>query len=123
MLRDQITLPGHGIEIHRDHFAGDTPDDVWLEVAGRNGWIVLSHDSKWHNEPVNLMAIKQWNVGAFYLWGGAAPKWHKLQLFARAFDRIVERANTTPKPFIYRIYQRGNMRQIALPYGVQMDLL
>lgn len=31
---------------HDDVFAQDTDDDVWLEAAGENDWVVLTRDDK-----------------------------------------------------------------------------
>ena len=36
-------------------------------------------------------AIMQYGIGVFYMWGSEAPRWQKLQCFAKAYDRIVEK--------------------------------
>jgi hypothetical protein len=33
---------GLTVERHADHFAHDTPDEVWLEAVGKRGWIALT---------------------------------------------------------------------------------
>lgn len=100
---------------HEQHFASDEEDDIWLSQVGQWGWTVIGHDSKYHQKPHELSAIKQYKIGCFYLWGGEATRWEKLKCFVRAYDRIIETEANTPKPFIYRITQRGVLRSVAIP--------
>ena len=100
---------------HQQHFAIDEPDDVWLPQVGQWGWTVIGHDSQHHSKPNEISAIKQYNIGCFYLWGCHAKRWQKMQCFARAYERIVEAEKTTPKPFIYIIGQMGKLQRITIP--------
>ena len=91
------------------------PDDKWLEIIGAKGWLVFSHDRKFHDDSAACLAIKQHNIGCFYLWGANVETWDKLRCFARNYDKIVAAAVSTPKPFIY--YATGNYRlnRVKLP--------
>ncbi|MBV9518288.1 MAG: hypothetical protein JO068_09215 [Hyphomicrobiales bacterium] len=45
--------PPFNVEFHhnpRNRFPHETPDDQWLEMAGKSGWIVFSHDRKFHRK-------------------------------------------------------------------------
>lgn len=103
------------VHYHEQHFAIDEKDDIWLSQVGQWGWTVIGHDSKYHQKPPELSAIKQYKIGCFYLWGSNATRWEKLKCFARAHDRITEAGANTPKPFIYRISHRGTLRSVPLP--------
>jgi hypothetical protein len=103
------------IQYHQQHFALDEQDDSWLNKVGQWGWTVIGHDSRYHQRPTELSAIKQYKMGCFYLWGANARRWEKFRCFARAYDRIVEAEANTPKPFIYRVTQRGVLRRVAIP--------
>lgn len=92
---------------HQQRFAMDSKDDEWMPVVGQNGWILIGHDAKHHLLPNELYAIKQYNLGCFYLWGGNATRWDKMRCFARAYGRIIDAIDLTPKPFIYRVTERG----------------
>jgi hypothetical protein len=88
-----LRLLGLTVEFQHDKkspFPATTPDDKWLSEVGRRGWLVFSHDRKFHLLPAELSAIKQHDVGCFYLWGANAKTWDKARVFARAFDSIVE---------------------------------
>lgn len=103
------------IEWHERHFAKDALDDQWLPVIGSWGWTVIGHDSSYHLNLSELAAIKQYGIGCFYLWGAEVTRWEKLQCFARAYGRIAEADATTPRPFIYKISQRGTLRAVPIP--------
>lgn len=102
------------VEYHIEHFPNDAPDDTWLPVVGSYGWTVISHDVKFHAEPNEISAIMQYRIGVFYLWGSQAPRWQKLQCFAKAYDRIVEKEASTIKPYIFRISRSGALTSIPL---------
>ena len=112
--------PPFTVEYHHDprskfKFRHDTPDDEWLSKVGAEGWIVLSHDRKWHNESSNVAAIKQHSIGCFYLWGAEAPTWEKLKCFVRGYDKIAGIVATTAKPFIYHLERNGRLARVPIP--------
>lgn len=46
---------GLTVERHEDHFTPDTPDETWLEAAGKRGWIALTHDRRIATNRMNAM--------------------------------------------------------------------
>lgn len=102
------------VEFHQKHFLANEPDDRWLPVVGQQGWTVIGHDSRYHLMPNELAAIKQYRIGCFYLWGAEATRWERMQVFARAYDRIVKLGSETPAPFIYRVDRKGLLRAVRL---------
>jgi predicted nuclease of predicted toxin-antitoxin system len=63
-LRKQFAeiLRSHGVTVerHADHYAPDTPDEEWLETAGRRGWIVLTHDRRMRYKPNERNAVMRY---------------------------------------------------------------
>lgn len=78
-------------------------DDEWLTIVGAKGWIVFSHDRKFHSDAPCVMAIKQHAIGCFYLTGGDFPLWDKFRIFAKNYKRIEEIVADRRRPFIYNI--------------------
>lgn len=101
------------IQLHDDHFAQDTPDDVWLAEVGRRGWIAMGQDYRYHRKDPERAAIRTHRVGVFYLWGANASQWEQLRVLAKAWDRI-EATSREPAPFIYRILKDGRLKAIAV---------
>ena len=98
-----------GIEWHQQHFDSDAPDDLWLPEVGTRGWVVLGFDWSYHLNQAELAAIRQHNVGVFYLWGAEARTWERMFCFARAYDRIVDLAASEAGPFIFRVRRTGSL--------------
>jgi PIN like domain len=112
--------PPFTVEYHHDpnnkfKFVQDTPDDEWLSKVGAEGWIVFSHDRKFHTILPECAAIKQHKIGCFYLWGANAPLWEKLHCFMGAYRRIAKVATTVGKPFIYDVTHNCQLKQIKIP--------
>ncbi|TFZ02730.1 hypothetical protein EZ313_15905 [Ramlibacter henchirensis] len=98
-------------------FHPEESDDAWLAEVGRRGWIVFSHDRKFHTVGFEseLSAIKQHGVGCFYLWGGSAKKYEKAQCFFKAYDRILAAIESTPLPFIFDVQRSGRLKRVEIP--------
>lgn len=98
-------------------FAPAEKDDVWLEYVGRQGWLVFTQDRKFHRAGFEneLSAIKQFNVGCFYIWGAEATKWEKMKALCKGLDAMIEAAAVTPKPFIFDAQRSGKLTQIPIP--------
>jgi hypothetical protein len=52
-----LAAAGLNVERHGDHFAPDTPDEVWLEKVGKRGWIALTHDRRIRYKPNERNAV------------------------------------------------------------------
>ena len=105
-----------GPEANEQLFKDEEADDVWLAEVGARGWIVLSHDKKFHKSGYEseVSALKQFGVGCFYLWGASAPPLEKARCFFRAYDKILKAIETTPKPFIYNVEKSGRLKRVNI---------
>lgn len=99
----------------KSRFRPTMPDDEWLAEVGKGKRVVFSHDRKFHLLPAELSAIKQHEVGCFYLWGANDTTLGKAHLFAKACDRIVQAAATESRPFIYFVTKRRTLKAVKMP--------
>lgn len=95
-----------------ERFEAEKADDEWLEIVGKNGWIVISHDAKWHREPANIEAIRQHKVKCFYLYGANSLMFFKLKSLTQNWEKIVKKIKGEKGPFIYRISQHNRLGRI-----------
>jgi PIN like domain len=112
--------PPFSVEFHHDprnkfRFHQETPDDEWLAKVGTEGWIVFSHDRKFHSNLAECAAIKQYKIGCFYLWGANSGPWDKVSCFVRSYEGICQRIEATPKPFIYNVARNCRLTQVKIP--------
>ncbi len=84
-------------------------------MAGKAGWIVFSHDQKFHNEAAAYEAIRQHQVGCFYLWGANVGTWDKLRCFLRAIDGITRLAKNEARPFIFQVAHNARITRVLPP--------
>ena len=103
-----------GIEYHQEHFEMAAPDDEWLPIVGTYDWIVVSQDYSFHKKETELAAIKQYNIGCFYLWGSEAGKWETMRVFAKAFDKMVDKADVAIRPFVFNVEKSSALRELAI---------
>lgn len=108
MLKGPFEVRSHDGE----RFPDSMPDDEWLNIVGEKGWIVCSHDAKWHSEAAPLKAIQQHKIGCFYLHGASLPAFYKLKSFARNYEKIEAVIKSERAPFIYRVTQQNRLRRI-----------
>jgi hypothetical protein len=94
--------------------AVDTKDPVWLEHAGREGWVTISRDKHIRRKPAERRAAMQHGVKLFVLTaGGNLTRWDTLDLLVRRWSDIGEVARQ-PGPFVCAI-TRGGLRMIDPP--------
>jgi hypothetical protein len=68
---DILSSAGLAVRRHRDLFAPDCPDEVWLESIGRNGWIAVTHDARIRYKPNELAAVIRHRVRLLVVIGKA----------------------------------------------------
>ncbi|MBK9522887.1 MAG: hypothetical protein IPO13_14970 [Rhodocyclaceae bacterium] len=64
-MPDALRLAGAKVICHQDQFAPSAPDDEWLNVAGRNGWVVITKDKRIRSRESEKAAIVESGVLAF----------------------------------------------------------
>lgn len=96
-------------------FLQDVTDDEWIAKVAAEGWIIFSHDRKFHVRLPEIAAIKQYRAGCFYLPGANWHTWEKTRHFMRYYDGIAQRAEVTAKPFIYSLATNGKFTAVSIP--------
>jgi PIN domain-containing protein len=111
----QMLAPPFAVEYHGSEacpFAHDMPDDEWLADIGKRGWIALSFDRRFHRQDPAENAIRQHGVGCFYLWGAQAPIWDTVRFFVRHSDKIMNLAEKSERPFVFRLSASGEVHSM-----------
>jgi hypothetical protein len=95
-------------------FSANTQDEVWLEDVGKKGMLLVSKDIRIRKHKAALLALKQHNVGAFFLIGRKLTKWQEIRQLIFQWEKMKELAQTSHRPFAFLVPQRGNITSIAL---------
>jgi hypothetical protein len=105
-VRDDVSW----LEDHFDHRAKETE---WLPEVGRNGWLVILRDKRIRTRYGERQAIVENGVGCFILNQGNDPtKWEYLKLLALTLDEMLDKFETTARPFIYTVSRDGRLSQV-----------
>jgi hypothetical protein len=97
---------GEQVRVCDEEFEPGTPDIVWLQRAGAEGWIVLTRDSRIRyrrNEKETLLAA---GVRAFVLVSQNLPGPEMAEVFVKALPTIKRLCAKHVSPFIAHV-QRG----------------
>lgn len=99
-------LRSHGVRVepHKDHFAHNTPDEEWLEVVSRRGWIALTHNHRIRYTPNELDAVIRHRVSLLILIG-KAPLADLANSFVLTLPRVERFIQGQSPPFIAKVYR------------------
>jgi len=102
-------LPAGCVVAHWELY-GDAPiqDDVWLRHCAERGWVVVTADASFRKSQLTMTIVRQYGVGWFEINGNASTQVH-IAVLELALTRMVDAANTTPRPFCYRIHKTGSI--------------
>lgn len=102
---------------HHEHFAPDCPDDEWLPVVGKAGWIVLTRDKNIRRKPNELQAFKQNSVVAIVLASGQASAADTAELIVRIYPKLIRRVRAATPPAMFTVTLAGTISPIKLKAG------
>ncbi len=109
-LPSALRQAGEEVKVHDEHFRQNTEDEVWLEKVGKQGWIVLTKDSRirYHANEVN--ALWKARVRAFVLTArGDLQGKEMATIFIKALVSMKKLATETPPPFIAHVNRDGRV--------------
>lgn len=91
-----------------------TPDAIWLDQAGRQGWIVLLRDQKVRYRQPETAAILAAKVAAFVFTGGQVTAAETAEVLVRRLDKMINIAASERRPFVYTITAGGRLARLKL---------
>lgn len=100
ILRDA----GLSAERHRDHFAHDCADDVWLSEVAARGWVALTHDARIRYKPNELAAIVQ-HKATLLVVVGHAPYAQLARHFVNTLSQVEAFLGAHRPPVVGKVYR------------------
>lgn len=88
-------------------FSPDEEDEVWLQHAGKEGMALITRDERIRYRPNELAALRDNNVGAFFLGGKNRSRCELIQQLVRNWPQIKETARKERRPFAFRVRPTG----------------
>lgn len=110
---EALRADGWLVELHDDHFAEDTPDEVILEGVAQSGWVLVTQDRRIRKRAAELDALIEHGVRAFFIASTAnlsAPE--TTGVLRRARDAMDVAVDELDAPFVVAIYKDASTRRI-----------
>ena len=112
VIEDNAQAIGADYIAHQQYFAPAAPDEEWLEVAGRESWVVLTRDKHIRRRPAELEAFQTHKVTVFVLAAGNASAAETAELITRLYEKIQRLAAQGKPPVMYSVTRSGISKPI-----------
>ena len=99
---------------HHQRFAPDAPDEEWLAIAGREGWVVVTRDKHIRRRPTELEAFREHKVIVFVLAAGNASAVETADLITCLYGKIQKLATQAKPPAMYSVTRSGVSKPIKI---------
>jgi len=99
-----LRAAGLQVVAHSDLFAPATPDEEWLERAGTEGWIAITHDRRIRYRPNEREAVLRHGLGLLIVIGDV-PFAQLATNFVVTLTGIEAFVAGQPRPFIAKVYR------------------
>lgn len=99
-----------------DEFVQGTKDVDWLQYVGQNELLLVTRDERVRWNPAELQALKDHNVGAFFMGGKNRSRCELIQQLVRNWPRMKELGAKSKRPFAFKVPPTGSkFIQLPLP--------
>ena len=98
------------VEVHDDHLPLDAPDEEWIALVGRMGWVAITKDRNVRYRAAELEAIRRHSARVIVIRMKNATGSDNAELLVKGRRRIARFAAKTPPPFVAGIYASGAVK-------------
>ena len=97
------------VEIHDDHLPLHAPDEDWIALVGRNGWVAITKDKNVRYRAAELASIERHSARVLVVRAKNATGSDIAALLVAGRRRIASFTARTPAPFVAGIYRGGRV--------------
>ena len=98
------------VEVHDDHLPTDAPDEEWIGLVGRKGWVAVTKDRNVRYRAAELVSIRRHSARVIVVRMKNATGPDIAELLVKGRRRIARFAARTPAPFVAGILGSGTVR-------------
>ncbi len=113
-LGDALSASNIAFIPHHKRFAPDCPDEDWLPVVGKSGWVVLTRDKNIRRKPNELRAFKENRVLAIVLSSGQASAADTADLVIRLYPKLMRKVQNAKPPAMFTVTLAGSISPVEL---------
>ena len=111
IVADRLRSEGMKVEVHDDHLPPDAPDEEWITLVGRKGWVAVTRDKNVRYRAAELASIRTHSARVLVVRTKNATGLDIAALLVAGRRRIARFAQSTPAPFVAAIYRSGQVKE------------
>lgn len=112
-----LRAAGERVEIHDDYLSPDAPDEEWIRLVGRRGWIAITKDKNIRYRQWEREAIVRYKARIFVIRAKNVTADAIGVVLIKARNRIKRYADGHAPPFVAAIYRDGGVKTYPLGLG------
>ena len=110
IIADRLRSAGMKVEVHDNHLPPDAPDEDWLALVGRMGWVALTKDKNIRYRTAELESIRRNAARIIVIRAKNATGLDIAELLVNGRRRIARFAAKTAAPFVAAIDGSSRVR-------------
>ena len=110
IIADRLRSEGIRVEVHDDHLPLDAPDEEWIALVGRKGWLAITKDKNVRYRTAELEAIRRHSARIIVIRMKNATGSEIAEVLVKGRQRMARFALTKPAPFVAGIYKSGTVK-------------
>lgn len=114
VVANALRAAGIPCEIHDDHLPQDAPDEVWLSLVGRKGWVAIGRDKNIRYRSAEEVALQHARARLIVIRAKHATGEDIAELLIAHINRIYRFVDKHDAPFIAGIARDGKITQYPL---------
>ncbi len=115
VIADRLRSEGMKVELHDDHLPPTAPDERWLALVGRKGWVAITKDKNIRYRSAELAAVRKHSARVIVVRMKNATGCDIAELLVKGRRRIARFAANTPPPFVAGILGSGQVTIYEIP--------
>ena len=113
VIPDRLRSEGMRVEVHDDHLRTDAPDEEWIALVGRMGWVALTKDKNIRYRTAEIKSIRKNSARIIVVRARDATGPEIAEILVKGRRRIARFLGKTPAPFVAAIYRSSRIEELA----------
>ena len=114
IIADRLRQEGIKVEVHDDHLPNNAPDEEWIALVGKKGWVALTKDKRIRYRRAEIRSVKANGARLIVIQVSNAKASDIAAVLVRGRRRIARFTATRDAPFVAAIYRDGRMREYSI---------
>ena len=112
VIPDRLRSEGMRVEVHDNHLQPDAPDEDWITLVGRMGWVALTKDKNIRYRTAEIASIRKNAARIMVIRARDATGPEIAEILVKGRHRIARFVENTPAPFVAAIYRGSRIREL-----------